>query len=277
MSDFGCFVVACIIGIVLLVSGVAIKKKWDSTTTTVVAQDIPEGPTEATVKQRMVQIPTVAMATATTTTHYTLPDFTVGTLTFWILLLALIIAFVASDAAEIGWTSILAILIALSLVQWMGTSDPLGYAIKHPSHAAFVFVGYFICGLAWAMLKWVAESVKVKNERREKQEEFLTSHKLTGYRIPIALKDEWERFQRANHVPGRPLIREHKARFIRWIYAWPGSVIWTLFADFFRSIGTYIYYAISRQMQSLSDAIWGDVDKYVDDVVKREPPANSEL
>jgi hypothetical protein len=198
-----------------------------------------------------------------------LPDFTIGTFPFWILVAVLVVGLIVGEATESGWVGLLSMSIFLGMVQWLGQSDPLGYAQTHPKEAVLWLVGYFVAiGLPFAVLKWMAETFKVKQERKEAQQSWLSTRGVTGYRIPLSLKDEWVRHSVMSSVPKQPLLRQNKARFIRWIYAWPGSLIWTLCADIFRNIGTFLYYFAADKTQRLSDLVWGDVDKYVDDVSK---------
>lgn len=192
-----------------------------------------------------------------------LPDFTFGTTEFWCLTATLFATFLISEGLQQGWLSVVSAIIFVALLQWVGTSNPLGYITSHPLHIALAAALYFVIGIVWGFVKWYFFLVDAKNKRIEQQANWLLETTGThGTVIPPELSSKWKKYETDHPVSiiRKPLARNNKANITRWIGLWPVSMLWALVHDFVKHTATAIYNHLATVYQRMADRVWGDID-----------------
>lgn len=181
------------------------------------------------------------------------------TWSLWITLLAVLVL-VICEATESPVLAAFTVLVALTLYQLVGGVDVLGYIKNNPLSLLKWSGIYLTVGVVWGTFKWWLFAHKQLDVLKELKAQFLTSHKISGDKIPDDLKKEW--LNKTDHLYDLPpKVQRHKSRIIRWMAYWPTNVLWTVMDDFLRRIYTVIYNKISSTLQKISNSVFaGELD-----------------
>jgi len=193
--------------------------------------------------------------------------FIVGTMPFWLLILAEVVLLFIFVAYENGIGATLSLVAFGAILQFCGGVDIVGYVIHHPFQLAGLVVAYFVVGTIWGVIKWwlyVNDKLQVYEDLKI---EWLRSKGHEGTNVvPDELKADWKAYlEDERYAPGRraiakqPLAREHKGRIMNWMAFWVPSVLYSLFNDFIRRVFQSIYYRIARELQKISDKVFAHV------------------
>ena len=200
--------------------------------------------------------------------------FIVGTMPFWLLLLAEVVLLFIFVAYENGIGATLSLIVFGAILQFCGGVDIAGFVVQHPFQLAGVIIAYFVVGTVWGVVKWwlfvndklqAYEDMKIEWLR-------IKGHEGTNV-VPEDLKSQWKEYIDDHHFPHRktvakaPLAREHKNRILNWMGFWVPSMLYSLFNDFIRRVFQSIYYRIAKELQKISDRIFHHV--------KHDMPAES--
>jgi hypothetical protein len=197
-----------------------------------------------------------------TTTKFTPPDFTFGTIPFWILATVIVIALVPCMEYEHGFLGLACIVVFLVILQALGNTHPLEYLRDHPLDAFLYALGHYACGAIWGYAKWIAYSIKKKHELYEYKSNWLADRgasdpsKLDAEAL-AKLNAQW--LNNTELKPVKPLARNYKSRILHWISFWEISVLWTTLLLVFRDGSTIIYRHLAKSLQRGSDFVWRDV------------------
>lgn len=187
----------------------------------------------------------------------------VGTLWFWLLILAECGFVVYCAANGKGLSVSVSILLVLVALQLFSNVDVIGHIRDNPVWIILGIVLYAIGGVAWVFPKWWMFVNDHRRKYTELRDEFLEANKLQpGDKIPEELKDTWHNKLNYRHVSVefKPNHRHHENRILTWMILWPISLAWTMLNDpvvrFFR----YVYGEIAGVLQRISDNAFKDVE-----------------
>jgi len=182
--------------------------------------------------------------------------FAIGTFWFWALIVSEIILLFIFTENENGFAATVSLAVFAAALQWLGGVDIIGFVINEPIKFLVICVCYFMAGTLWATVKWWIHVKDRIDDIKEYGEEWA---KRNGHSYPpaagTAQAEAWkEERQRKGLI--KPLIRQHKADFMRWMTFWWISMIWSLFADFVKRICKEIYRKIAKFLQTMADNMW---------------------
>jgi hypothetical protein len=151
------------------------------------------------------------------------------------------------------------LIVALVVLQFCSTVQPLSFAYHHPVHALIIAGGYFAIGSIWIILKWFSHVYKIRDQfnaikqdciNQLNQDYFLADGSLTEdgkkkvYRIAAIRLQERD----------LPLqVSEHKGEIYMWWLCWPLSSFWTVLNDPITRLWNFVYSLFGNWMQRISD------------------------
>jgi hypothetical protein len=197
--------------------------------------------------------------------------FAVGGAFFWYgtgFMIVAIIWMLDSDIAFGGFSFLTA---ALMAAIWFANPSLAMMVKADPSWAIAMIAGYFILGTAWAACKWVFSiNALVRKYTRMKQE--YCENQKPGDAFDVNEFVKWLSNKNGNNDVmqmfnldysfestrdvykfSAPKARQHKGAIMKWISAWPLSMIWTLINDPFKRIVEEIYQRITGVFQKISN------------------------
>jgi len=196
-----------------------------------------------------------------------LPEiFLVGSLWFWLLLVAETILVLILLEWDQGMVATLTFLATLLVLQFLGDVNIYGYVVQHPLTVALGAAGYFALGTVWATAKWW---FYVREERAgydQLRSAFLRVHRLEPQSaMPEGLQHQWQQClaqakKNGRRLDVRPLAAGHKAGILRWMSYWPWSFSWTMLRDPVRKAFLSIYHNIAEHLQEISDRAFKGVE-----------------
>jgi len=196
-----------------------------------------------------------------------LPEiFLVGSLWFWLLLAVETIVLVVLLESDQGVIATLTFVATLSVLQFLGDVNFLGYVIEHPLTVALGAAGYFVLGTLWAIAKWWLYVREQRSWYDELRSAFLSMHRLESQRaMPEELQPLWQRCvemakRNRRHLDVRPLAARHKAGIVRWMSYWPWSLSWTILKDPVRKAFLMIYHNLAEHLQEISDRAFKGIE-----------------
>lgn len=193
--------------------------------------------------------------------------FVVGSLWFFLLLLAESIALITLVERGRGTIATVTFIATLFALQYLGDVNILDYVIHHPRNVVLGALGYFAVGTGWSIAKWWFYVRDQRGLYDELRSAFLRVHGLERERqsaIPEELQALWGEClsvaQSCGKLDVRPLVAEHKAHVLRWMSYWPWSLFWTVLKDPVRKAFLSIYYNIAEYLQEISDKAFEEVE-----------------
>ena len=165
--------------------------------------------------------------------------FAFGTVWFWILTAAAIIAivaFVENDEEQNGTGATITLGIFLAGLIFLGNSEffrgILHFIVNNPGMIIGMFVGYLALGVVWSFVKWylfLNKKVAYANE-----------HELTLKDSEISYKN-------------------NKSRIITWMSYWPFSAAWTAINNPVKKAFEFLSEKLSGGYQKMSDSMLKNV------------------
>ena len=191
--------------------------------------------------------------------------FIVGSVWFWLLLLAESVALIVLLEWGRGPLATLTFAATLVALQFLGDANILGYAVHHPWPIVLGALGYFAVGTCWSIAKWWFYVREQRGFYDELRSAFLRVNGLERQSaVPEALQPKWKECLAIAEGRGKldvhPLVAHHKAHVLRWMSYWPWSLFWTILKDPVRKAFLSIYYHISEYLQEISDKAFKGVE-----------------
>jgi hypothetical protein len=192
--------------------------------------------------------------------------FVVGSLWFWLLLIAETILLLILLEWEQGTVATLSLVATLLALQFLSDLNLAGHAIHYPWTVVLGILGYFAVGTGWTIVKWW---FYVREQRADYDELRAAFLRVQGYErdspMPENLRSQWQwclasaRKER-RRLDVHPLAAGHKAQIVRWMSYWPWSATWTLLKDPVRKAFLSIYHQIADYLQEISDKAFRGVE-----------------
>lgn len=186
-----------------------------------------------------------------------------GGTVFWVLAAVFFIALLLSIEYDNGWTaSVLTVAMVVGLT-WGVEINLFAWAWTNPASAFTYFVGYFIAGTVWAIMKWWFYCHKLLDVVKDIKVEFLNYYKISGDMIPDDKRDAFvsgvvksHRYT-DKHYP--PQSMDHKSDWLMWATWWPISSFWTMLNQPIKNIWLFIYSRLGGMMQKISDRVFSEI------------------
>lgn len=169
--------------------------------------------------------------------------FVVGTLWFWVLIIASVILLTYQVNVGNGWGSSVVFVLTILALAFLGNSKLfiglLDYINENPGRVIFVFCSYFIAGAIWSLFKWYYFVLDIKEQQiKESKEDYNKKH---GFKFEI------------------PMPGDFKSDIILWMSYWPLSFIWTMIDNPFKRIFSRIFKNLENVYTRISNYIFKDV------------------
>ena len=200
--------------------------------------------------------------------------FIAGTFWFWALVAVEIILLFLFVEWENGVSATISLVVFGCLLQFFGNVDIIGFVVANPLQLLAVVGAYFLLGSVWGIVKWYIFCRDRLEEYHDLKAEFLRSKGLpekTDEPIPSQYRAEWKKklegrkgYSGSRLLNEAPLVRNYKAKVVRWMSFWPISLIWSLINDFVKRICNAIYLRIAKFLQRVSDNIFSGVQDDLD-------------
>lgn len=175
-----------------------------------------------------------------------------GSVWFWLLfLLAWVLITIA---IELGYQirATIVVLMFFVLYFFFGGKEALAsllhYITYKPFHSIGWILGYFVLGTAWSVAKWAFFVLRKRDKALD------------------TLRKETERYHYTPTEVKPPQVSEHKNLIVGWMIYWPFSALWTLINDPVKRAFTWIYYRISKRLQTISDHLFQSVNNEVENI-----------
>jgi hypothetical protein len=197
-----------------------------------------------------------------------LPEiFLVGSLWFWLLLIAeTILVFILLEWDK-GTIATLTFLATLLLLQFLGDVNVYGYVVQHPLTVILGATGYFTLGTLWAIAKWWFYVREQRSGYDELRSAFLRVHRLESQQsaMPEGLQHQWQHClelakRKGRRLDVRPLAAAHKRTILRWMSYWPWFFSWTVLTDPVRKAFLTIYHNVAEYLRAISDRAFKGVE-----------------
>lgn len=190
--------------------------------------------------------------------------FVLGSFWFWLLVVAEIALLFMFLEYENGFGATASVLVFGALLQLCGDVNITGYIASHPYQVAMYVLGYFVVGALWGTAKWWLYVKDRLEEYEEVKTDWLRGKGETNTRvIPEALKGEWKTYLQNSYqyrsLATAPVVKDNKARVLRWMTFWWVSMVWSLINDFVKRIFKAIYHRMVDTLQAISDRIYAGV------------------
>lgn len=153
------------------------------------------------------------------------------------------------------------LLVALIVLQFCSTVQPLTFAYQHPVQALILLGGYFAVGSLWIIIKWFSHVYKVRDRFNAIKQEVIGELKQDAnyFRADGGLTEEGK--QRVYRVGAQRLaerrlplqVSDHKAEIYMWWLCWPLSLFWTVLNDPITRLWNFVYSMFGNWMQRISD------------------------
>ncbi len=172
--------------------------------------------------------------------------FVLGTLWFWVLFIASIIAitFLVEKEEGNGWGAFFTCLAFFALLYFFGSKEPvkdiLRYVIHNPLSIVFAVVLYLFFGSLWSMVKWYLFLC-------EKRRLNLEDHNRHNDRQEEGKKRAWD--------PHIPKARDNKDTILMWMSWWPFSALWTLLDNPIKKLFRSIFAHMERTYDRIAERV----------------------
>jgi len=211
--------------------------------------------------------------------------FAIGTLWFWVLLVAafICILWALEDDEYPGTKATITCIVTLALIYFLGgrsaINDLFSFVAHNPLVIAMAFGGYLLAGTVWSVVKWYFFVLNARDKYREDvsdiNEEFNSNmDRLKKYIAKVEsgeekvkdkdsvltkYKEEIERRTSANTEDiarskqrNMPSAKGNKSRILTWMFYWPFSGIWTIINDPVRRAFQWIYKRLEGVYQKIT-------------------------
>jgi hypothetical protein len=189
----------------------------------------------------------------------------VGTFWFWAVVIAEVLLLFCFTQSENGLAATCSFLAFLAILQFWSKVDLFSYIKNHPLHIVAGVLAYIGLGIAWVIFKWRKLVLDQARQYDELFATFLVRKNLPPVTkvLPEIYRADWRDTLRSNKIGTSyrtlaevPLVRENKAKIIRWMSLWVFSVILYLFMDMVKEIFTSIYQKLASFLQRSADNIY---------------------
>jgi len=195
---------------------------------------------------------------------------------FWAVLLAWIVALFVSVEYEYGIFAFLSTLVYGVLLYFVFHVNVPQLLYNHPILILVGIALYLPIGAAWSFFRWYMFVHSKLEQYTDMRNEWLANKGETSFtEIPDHLKEEWIKYLEGedttrgtwhSHPKRRdllkpPLVRDNKARILRWIGYWPISAMSWAFNDMIRGFCKMIYGRIANWLQGIANSIFEKVKK----------------
>lgn len=193
--------------------------------------------------------------------------FVVGGLMFWIAMLAWIVVVWAFTENEHGFCGLISTVVYGCVLQFVFKVDVLHWLLSHPIPLIGFGVFYFFLGALWSFWRWyLFAKDSLEPYIRMKTDWLISKGESTFDSIPEHLKEEWVKYIEGDYGERRrlcqtPLVRDNKAKIMRWIGYWPLNAISWAFNDMIRRFVKMIYNYIHDWLQSIANRVFSVVKK----------------
>ena len=181
--------------------------------------------------------------------------FLIGSLFFWLLLIAELILLFIFVANDLSIPATLSLLLTAGLLQFAGNVDLLGLVTANPGLIILGVVLYFVAGTVWGVIKWYLYCRDRLEEYLDGKRKWLKGRVGTPEDLTQAWRDHCSRYK----VINKPIVSEHKTNILRWMAFWPISLAWSFLDDFVRRVFRAIYQHIAEFLQGVSDRVFAGV------------------
>ncbi len=169
--------------------------------------------------------------------------FVVGTLWFWVLIIAAFILLTYQVNIGNGWGSTVVFVLTILAITFLGNSklvsDIIGYVNLNPGISIGIFCGYFIAGAIWSLIKWYYFVLDQKEKQIKESKTPYNSSKKYSFVMPM---------------PG-----DFKGDITLWMSYWPLSFIWTMIDNPFKRIFANIFKNLENTYTKISSHIFKDL------------------
>lgn len=194
--------------------------------------------------------------------------FVIGSIPFWILTAAALIAILVAVENEKGFFATVSVGLYVGLLHLLGDANLIAWTREHWKLCATLAVAYLIAGTVWGVVKWAFYTRKLAHETEETylntKRNFLRSKGIVFENltiedpVPENLREAWRTYLRDDYSARQitmepPQVSQHKARIMGWMMFWPVSLTWTLLNDPVRAAFQHIYASISSTLQEISN------------------------
>ncbi len=188
----------------------------------------------------------------------------VGGLAFWIALFVWLVILWALVEHDHGFLGLCSLVAYACLLQFAFKMDVLGWITGHWVMLAIFGVFYFFIGAGWGFWRWFLFAKDQKEPYLNERTNWLVSKGESKFdSIPVHLKEEWAKYLdnnwRIKDMMKPPLVRDHKAKVMRWIGYWPLSAITWAFNDMIRRFVKMVYNYIHDWLQSIANRVFADI------------------
>lgn len=197
----------------------------------------------------------------------------VGGFWFWVLVAALLVAVTIFTENENGWLAFLSVALFLSVIQFLGNADWLGYVWHHPHYILGGVLVYYVAGVVYSVVRWKVFCDNRREEYDEAKADFLDQIKVkytnaATATIPVEKVADWKRYldQRFGRAKAEEFqtgvkFRNHSGLCGTWATYWPCSMFWTLLNDPLRKMLKHTMNQLKGVYESIASRSWQGVDK----------------
>lgn len=187
----------------------------------------------------------------------------IGTLWFWVALVALLVVITVVVESESGtWATVVTVASLLG-INYLYKLSLFTLAVSNPSHTLGLLLVYLVAGVVWSFIKWYFYLHERLKEFNESQAEFLKGNEATEMTPALAAK-----FTNSYIYKNIPVAKEHKADLTRWATYWPFSLIGSLLNDVVRKTWVYIFDLLQSTYQRMADSMFASASK-IDSLAKQ--------
>ena len=180
---------------------------------------------------------------------------------WWILFAAIVIADIWFLEADNGTGATFSLILFGLAMFFFGNWNPFPWMAANPLSTVGIVVGYFAAGTVWSVIKWYFHCLNVRDRYNEVKAEFFTEHGITGSKIPMTLKKQWENqitwirgLGSSKEIP--PSAAKNKSTILMWMTHWPFSAVWTLLNDPIKRVFIWIYSYVAGALQTISNRLF---------------------
>lgn len=192
-------------------------------------------------------------------------------LMFWGALAVWIIFLFASVKSEESWLGIVPTIAYLCLLEFFFKVNLFAYVYHHWLFCLAAVVGFFGAGTLWSIFRWIQLVREGINKFKDMKIQWLMAKGQTEFKnIPSELQEDWAKFldekpseygvagnmRVRKELAKPPLVRNNKAKILRWISMWPISVALWVFEDMLRGVAKSIYEYLHDWLQSIANSMY---------------------
>lgn len=188
--------------------------------------------------------------------------FAVGSLGFWLLLLAAVAALCWADEKESGAGATLILLLTLLLLSLCGGWKPWAWLAEHWLLALPLLAAYFAFGGGlWAVFM-LRRKAKAELAKYEKAFDLylINCQAKTEADLTPEQRWQWQEHRRkgryVNEFWADRSVSEMKGSILYWIGFWPTSMLWFLLSDFVKEVANEVFRRLQGYYQWAWDSVW---------------------